>query len=102
MKKAKVIEVKGVRYVTEAHHIEETTMLLSKLKEREGLTFHVDPDKAETANEWLEKHPCEMRGKPHKAAIGVSRTYIFTDTSIGRMETVECPWGHKLFLSDDL
>lgn len=102
MKKAKVIEVGGVRYVPEEHHVEETKALIRKLKEKERFSFRLSPDEAKRSEEWLKSHPCDMRGKPHKAAIGVSRTLIFTDTSIGRMVTVECPWKHQLFLSEDL
>jgi len=65
------------------------------------ITFTIEPDKADRARKWMAEHPCTVRGK-YQGAIGGAITFVFTDTSIGQMQTVKCACGEKLFLSDDL
>lgn len=112
VKKAKVIDVDGVKYVSEAHHAKETQELLGQIKALKarlfmekpegGIIFSLDPEKAKRSETWMKEHACRLRGKPLKAAIGEGPAYHFCDTSIGRMETISCPCGERLFLSDDL
>lgn len=70
----------------------------SKLKDR---VFTIPSDKVKAVDDWLATHPCKLRGKPEKTAIGGCITYTFTDTSIGQMQHVQCACGGQYFVDYD-
>lgn len=76
-------------------------MAKAKTGETKDRVFTIHADKVKRVDHWLKTHPCSLRGKPEKTAIGGRITYAFTDTSIGQMQTVKCACGQKFSIDYD-
>lgn len=63
--------------------------------------FTIPAEKIPKVDQWLRTHPCSLRGKPEKTAIGGRITYTFTDTSIGQMQHVNCACGQSFWVEYD-
>ena len=68
-------------------------------KKPDGLLFHISAKELAASKKWMDSHPCKLRGKPLRAAIGQGATYTFTSTSIGEMRHVECSCGETELLN---
>lgn len=68
---------------------------------KKEIIFTIPARDAAKVRKWQEEHPCKIRGT-YQGAIGGVFTFIFTDTSIGQIQTVKCGCGKKLLISDDL
>jgi hypothetical protein len=76
-------------------------MAKAKSGETKDRVFTIPADKAKGVDRWLKTHPCSLRGKPEKTAIGGRITYSFTDTSIGQMQHVKCACGQSFWVEYD-
>jgi hypothetical protein len=56
------------------------------------LVFRVRREHAREAGAWIRKHPCKER-KKDGAPIGGKISYVFTETSIGVIQNVQCVCG---------
>ena len=73
-------------------------MAKAKTGETKDRVFTIPADKARSVDRWLKTHPCSLRGKPEKTAIGGRITYTFTDTSIRQMQHVKWACGGKVWI----
>lgn len=69
----------------------------------EEMIFRIDFEDYKKLKEFLEKHEtkCKMRNV-YQGAIGVSGTYIFTNTSIGQLKTYQCVCGEEFLMSNNI
>lgn len=63
------------------------------------LVFRIEERHVEDAQKWIREHPCKLRGKPEKTAIGGRVSYTFCNTSIGQIQNVECACGESTCLN---
>lgn len=63
------------------------------LSETGELIFTIEAKNAKAAEEWIKTHKCKLRGRRLRAAIGGKITYMFTPSSIGELQNVECVCG---------
>lgn len=57
------------------------------------MVFIIEPEHVRIAQEWIRTHPCQLRGRRDRTAIGGKISYTFVDTSIGQLQNVECACG---------
>ncbi len=66
------------------------------------ITFRISVEDVPKVIAWQENHPCRLRNSKRKGAIGGMFTFIFTNTSIGQIQELECACGKSFLISDDL
>lgn len=65
------------------------------------IIFTIDSRHAENAQKWIAQHPCRIRKSKKTGAIGGKTSYVFTNTSIGQLQTVCCACGEDLLLNGE-
>lgn len=65
----------------------------------ENMIFTIEARHAEIAQKWIREHPCMLRGKKLRAAIGSKISYTFVDTTIGQLQNVNCACGKSLCIN---
>lgn len=63
------------------------------------IVFRINAADAKKVYEWFDAHPCKIRGR-YQGAIGGAKTFIFTNTTIGQIQTIECGCGEKFTLDN--
>jgi len=65
------------------------------------MIFTIEAANVEAAQKWIAEHPCKLRGKRVRAAIGGKITYSFTNTSVGQMQNIKCACGASTCINAD-
>lgn len=65
------------------------------------MTFRIEERHALIAGKWIDEHLCKFRDSKRTGAIGGKTTYMFTNTTIGQLQVVQCGCGEEKLLNGD-